>query len=123
MFTDADSLMYEIKTEDVYEGFSKNKEMFDLNNIWIKSKYYNYSNRLVVGKMKDETGGVAIKRFVRLKSEVYSLLVDYSSVHKKAKGVNNNVVPRKAIVNTKMFCWIRNLWILNIRWIASWIWW
>ena len=54
--------------------------------------------------MKDETGGVAIKRFVRLKSKVYSLLVDYSSVHKKAKGVNNNVVPRKAIVNTKMFC-------------------
>ena len=33
LFTDADSLMYEIKTEDVYKGFSKNKEMFDLNNI------------------------------------------------------------------------------------------
>ena len=30
LFTDADSLMYEIKTEDVYEDFSSNKEIFIL---------------------------------------------------------------------------------------------
>ena len=30
LFTDTDSLMYEIKTEDVYEDFSNDKEMFDL---------------------------------------------------------------------------------------------
>ena len=29
LFTDTDSLMYEIETEDVYEDFSNNKEMFD----------------------------------------------------------------------------------------------
>ena len=29
LLTDTDSLMYEIKTEDVFEGFSSNKEMFD----------------------------------------------------------------------------------------------
>ena len=32
LFTDTDSLMYEIKTEDVYEDFSSNKEMFDFSN-------------------------------------------------------------------------------------------
>ena len=32
LFTDTDSLMYEIKTKDVYEDFSSNKEMFDLSN-------------------------------------------------------------------------------------------
>ena len=31
-FTNTDSLMYEIKTEDVYEDFSGNKEMFDFSN-------------------------------------------------------------------------------------------
>ena len=41
--------------------------------------------------MKDEIGGVAIEEFVRLKSKMYSFLVD-SSQHKKAKGVNRNVV-------------------------------
>ena len=32
LFTDTDSLMYEIKTEDVYEDFSSNKQMFDFSN-------------------------------------------------------------------------------------------
>ena len=32
LFTDTDSLMYEIKTEDVYEDFSNDKEMFDFSN-------------------------------------------------------------------------------------------
>ena len=42
-------------------------------------------------KIKDEIGGVAIEEFVKLKSKMYSFLVD-SSQHKKAKGVNRNVV-------------------------------
>ena len=32
LFTDTDSLMYETKTEDVYDDFSKDKEMFDFSN-------------------------------------------------------------------------------------------
>ena len=32
LFTDIDSLMYETKTEDIYEDFSSDKEMFDFNN-------------------------------------------------------------------------------------------
>ena len=39
LFTDTDSLMYEIKTEDVYEDFSSNKEMLDFSNCSAKSKY------------------------------------------------------------------------------------
>ena len=32
LFTDTESLMYEIKTEDVYEDFSGEKEIFDFSN-------------------------------------------------------------------------------------------
>ena len=32
LFTDTDSLMYEIKTEAVQEDFSSDKEMFDFSN-------------------------------------------------------------------------------------------
>ena len=84
--------MYEIKTEDVYKDFSKDKEMFDFSNYSIKSKYYNYSNKLVVGKLKEETAGVAIKEFVRLKPKMYPYLVDDTSKHNKAESVNKNVV-------------------------------
>ena len=61
LFTDTDSLMYEIKTEDVYEDFSNDKEMFHSSNYSIKSKYYDNSNKLVIRKMKGEAAGVAIK--------------------------------------------------------------
>ena len=42
--------------------------------------------------MKHETRGVAIEEFVGLKPKMYSFLVDDSSEHKKAKGVNKTVV-------------------------------
>ena len=45
LFTDIDNLMYEIKTEDVYEDFSKDKEMFDFTSYSAESKYYDNSNR------------------------------------------------------------------------------
>ena len=71
-FTDTDSLMYEIKTEDFYEDFSNDKDMFDFSNYSIKLKYYHNSKKLVVGKMKDETAGVAIEEFVGLNPKMYS---------------------------------------------------
>ena len=42
--------------------------------------------------MKDETAGVDIEEFIGLKPNMYSFVVDNSSEHKKAKGVNRNVV-------------------------------
>ena len=89
-FTDTDSLMYEIKTEDVYDDFGSDKEMFDFSNYQTESNYDN-SNKLVIGKMKDETRGVVIGEFVELKPKMYSFLVD-SNENKKAKGVNKNFV-------------------------------
>ena len=51
----------------------------------------NDSNKLVIEKMKDEAAGVATQEFVWLKSKIYLHLVDDSSEHKKAKGVNRNI--------------------------------
>ena len=95
LFMDTDSLMCEIKTEYVYEDFSSDKNILDFSNYAttiVKSKYYYNSNKLFIHKMKGETAGIAIKEFAGLKSKMYSFLVDENSVHKKAKGVNRNVV-------------------------------
>ena len=56
--------MYEVKTEDSYEYFTDDQEMFDFRNYSTKSKYYDNSSKLVVSKMKDETNGVVIKEFL-----------------------------------------------------------
>ena len=65
--------------------------MFDCSNHSAESKRYDDSSKLVVGKMKYETGGVAIKEFVGLKPKMYSFLIDDSSEHKKVMAVNKNV--------------------------------
>ena len=65
--------------------------MFHFSNYSTKSKYYNNLNKSVIGKMKDETGSVAIEEFVRLKPKMYSFLVD-NSEHKKSKGVKRKVL-------------------------------
>ena len=43
--------------------------MFDFSNYSTKSKYYDDPNKVVIGKMKDETGGIATEEFVGLKSK------------------------------------------------------
>ena len=42
--------------------------MFDFSNYSAKSKFFD-SNKLLVGKLKDETVGIAIKEFLELKSK------------------------------------------------------
>ena len=91
LFKDTDSLMYEIKTEGLYENVSNNKEMF-LTIPLSQNKYQNDSNKLVVVKMKIETAGVAVEEFVGLKLKMYLYLVDDNSEHEKVKGVNKNVI-------------------------------
>ena len=44
--------MYQIKTEDAYEEFSSNKELFDFSNDSTELKYYNDSNKLGISKWK-----------------------------------------------------------------------
>ena len=65
-----------------------------LVNTFSKLKYYDNSNALVVGKMKDKTAGLPIKQIVRLKSKIYLFLVDDPSEHKNTKDVNKNAVAK-----------------------------
>ena len=65
----------------------KYKELFDLSNFPVSSKYYCSNNKKVVGKMKDEYGGKSNVKFVGLKSKMYSIL-DESSNEKGHKGHN-----------------------------------
>ena len=66
--------------------------MFDFSYYSTNSKYYDGSNKFVIAKKKDETGGVAIEELFGLKPKMYLFLVDCNSDPKKAKRVNRNVV-------------------------------
>ena len=57
LFTDTDSLVYEIKVEDVYEDFYQDKNLFDFSGNPFDSKFFDPANKKVIGKMKDELEG------------------------------------------------------------------
>ena len=90
-FTDTDSLVFEIKTEDVCEDFYQDKNLFDFSDYPLDSKFFDPVNKNVIGKMKDEFKGRKTNEFVGLKSKMYSLIsVDDDEVT-KAKGVNKKI--------------------------------
>lgn len=91
IYSDTDSLVYYVKTRDLYRDMVENKEHFDLSDM--VEKFRDDGNKKVVGKFKDETCGVPIKEFVALKPKVYSFLCDGHS-SKKAKGVNKSTVKK-----------------------------
>ena len=57
LFTDTDSLVYEIKTDDVYEDFYQDKNLFDFRDYPLDSKFFDSVNKKVIGKMKNEFKG------------------------------------------------------------------
>ena len=64
-FTDTDSLVYEIRSvDDVYEKVYEDKDLFDFSDYSKESKFYDNSNKKVIGKMKREMGGRVISEFV-----------------------------------------------------------
>ena len=91
LFTDTDSLVYEIKDQDIYEQCFKDRDVFDFSECPVSSEYYDSSNKKALRKMKDELNGIKILEVVGLKSKMYSLIsVDYKKVS-KAKAVNKKV--------------------------------
>ena len=73
LFTDTDSLTYEIISEDVYEKIFKWKDLFNFNNYSKDLKFFDMTNKKVIGKMKDAFGGAIVDEFVGLKSKMYSI--------------------------------------------------
>ena len=90
LFTDTDSLVYEIKT-DVYEDFYEDENLFDFSDYPRDSNFFDPVNKKAIGKMKDEFKGKTISEFAELKSKMYSLVDVDGEENKKAKGVNKKV--------------------------------
>ena len=88
LFTYTDSLTYEIKSENVYEDFFKWKDLFDFSNYSKDLKFFDDTNKKVVGKMKDEYGGVIIDQFIGLKPKMYSIKKIDGGESSTAKVVN-----------------------------------
>ena len=110
LFTDTDSLTYEIKSENINEDFYKQKALFDYSNYSKDSKFFDESNKKVIGKMKAEFGGIIIDESAGLKSKMYAIKKIDGRELNTAKGVSiatefnesKDVLINKKIIRHKM---------------------
>ena len=96
LFTDTDSLMYEIITDDFYRDISEDiRTKFDTSDYPPdhKSGILTGVNKKVIGMFKDEVAGRQITHFVGLRPKLYSFKVEDSTT-KKCKGIRKNVVKK-----------------------------
>ena len=95
LFTDTDSLMYEIETEDFYKDISGDvKDRFDTSDYKENhpSGIPTGINKKVLGMFKDEAEGKNIKEFVGLRAKLYSFIMEDGKENKRCKGVKKQVV-------------------------------
>ena len=77
--------------------------MFDFSNYPKDSKFFDETNKKVIGKINDKFGRVIVDEFARLKSKMYSM---------KKKMLKNVIqqkewVLRLSLINIKMFYLIK----------------
>ncbi|GFT46507.1 uncharacterized protein NPIL_600381 [Nephila pilipes] len=73
LFTDTDSLCYEISTSDVYKDMEKDLHLFDTPDYPKNHVLHNETNKKVLGKMKDELSSSLAVELVGLNPKMYSL--------------------------------------------------
>ena len=96
-YTDTDSFIIHIITEDFFEDISNDFE------IWYDTSNYDENdkrplpigkNKKVIGLFKDELGGRIMKEFCVLTAKTYSYLMDDDSDVKNSKGTKKCVIKR-----------------------------
>jgi DNA polymerase type B, organellar and viral/Recombination endonuclease VII len=93
IYTDTDSLVLYIKTEDLYADLEKHfKSDLDTSNYPKDHPLYDPKNNKVLGKFKDEMGGGIMRKFVALSPKVYGYKMMNEDQVTKAKGVKRSTL-------------------------------
>ena len=107
LFTDTDSLMYEIKTKDFYKDiYDDVKNKFDTSDYPADhpSGIITGANKKVIGMFKDEVAGKQITHFVGLRPKLYSFKIEDEKELKKCKGIKKNVIKKELDFDAYVNC-------------------
>ena len=101
LYTDTDSFVFHIKTEDVYDDFNDIKDYMDFSGYDPKHKCYDKTNKKVLGKFKDEADGKIITNFIALKPKSYCFKIhNEEKEEKKSKGIVKHKVKKELTYNS-----------------------
>ena len=111
LFTDTDSLMFVVETEDFYKDIAPYvHEWFDTSNFCKEhpSNIPTGVNKKVIGMFKDEVGGKIITEFVGLRAKNYSYVCERKE-HKKCKGIKKGVTEKDIHYEDYVNCLFHNV--------------
>ena len=110
-YTDTDSFIIYIKTEDFFEDISNDVEGWcDTSNCNKNDKkpIPIGENKKVPGLFKDELGGKIRTEFIALRPKAYSYLNDDGNKNKKSKGTKRCVIKQKIMFQNFKDCLLKN---------------
>jgi hypothetical protein len=91
LFTDTDSLCYNVRKQDIFQIIKENKDLFDLSNYPKEHELYDKTNNKALGKFKNESPS-QIKEFIGLRAKLYTFISEEDDKpHNKCKGVKKCV--------------------------------
>ena len=64
VYTDTDSYVIKVETDDLYEDFKEINEYMDFSDYNVEHPNYDKTNKKVLGKFKDEMNGKIITHFI-----------------------------------------------------------
>ena len=110
LYTDTDSVVIHVQTEDIYADMAQNLNDYDTSNNYSPGHpLFSDQNKKVIGKFKDELGGKVMTEFIGIRPKMYSFIGEESG--KKAKGVKKSVLQnsithedyKKCLLNREVF--------------------
>ena len=113
VYTDTDSLLYEIKTDNFYEDLEKVfSGIMDFSNYPKNNKLFNENHKKIAGYLKDELGGLNLAEFIGLKSKLYSFKYAAEKNKVTAKGLQKQILKKfinhdhykKVLFKNNIFC-------------------
>ncbi|XP_072931917.1 uncharacterized protein [Epargyreus clarus] len=110
LYTDTDSLIYQIFTNNFYEDIKPDLKMHFDSSDYPSDNIYGYPqvNKKKIGFFKDENNGKIFREFVGLRSKMYAIDVENKFVA-KAKGVNKSVTKNMQMHNYKACLFEKNI--------------
>ena len=103
LYTDTDSFILHVETDDVYKDIKDNQSQYDTSNYNNKHFLFSNENKKVLGKFKDELGGVPISEYIGLRPKMYSVITKEEEI-RKAKGIKKNVVKNQITHENYLDC-------------------
>ncbi|CAI6371757.1 unnamed protein product [Macrosiphum euphorbiae] len=106
MYTDTDSLIYHVKTDDFYKDLKCNSNLLsrmDTSDLPIDHPCYIAERKKIPGLFSDEAKGQPITKFIAIRAKSYAyILNDKEKI--KAKGVRGHVVKNHMTFNDHFDC-------------------